>query len=93
MRSHYLLPLIPNKTILELSVLLASVTTKQGGLGIQHPRLTVIRAYFLTIKHNIQYATEGIRTSNHTPTIDLRGNLCSLYRGWQESPLPSLPLF
>ena len=61
--------------------------TEQGGLGIQHPRLTAISAYSLTIKRNIQYATEGIETSNHTPTIDLPGHLHSLYREWQDSSL------
>ena len=92
-RSHYPLPLIPNKTIPELSVLLASVTTKQGGLGIQHPRSTAIPAYFLTMKRNIQCATEGIWTNHHTSTIDLPGHLRSLYRDWQDSPLPSLAPF
>ena len=81
------------KNILEHSALIAAMTTKQGGLGIQHPRSTVISMYFLTMERNIQYATEGIWTNNHTPTITLPGHLRSLYADWENNSLPSLTAF
>ena len=61
------------------SHLLASLTSnKQRGLGIQHPRITAIPPYFLTMRRNIQYVIEGIWASNHTPAITLPGHLRSL---------------
>ena len=48
-----------SKTTLSVD-LLASMSTKQRGLGIQHPRPTAIPTrvqYCLTIKSNMQYAT------------------------------------
>ena len=49
-----------NGTTPEHAILIASMSTKQGGLGIQHPRSIAIPAYFLTMKRNIQHATEGV---------------------------------
>ena len=69
------------------------MTTKQGGLGIQHLRSTAIPTYFLTMKRNMQYATEGIWTSNHTPTITLPRQMRSLYADWEHNSLPSLTTF
>ena len=75
MMSHFLLSLTSNKTAPDRFTLLPSMTTKQGGLGIQHPRSTAIPAYFLTMKCNIQCAIEGVWTSDHIPTINLPGNV------------------
>ena len=91
--SNVLASLTSNKIILKHSALIASMTTKQGGLGIQHPRSTVILSYFLTMRCNIQYATEGIWASNHTQPIVLPEHLRSLHKNWQDSPLPSLTPF
>ena len=41
----------------------------------------------------MQYAIEGIWTSNHMLTIALPEHLGSLYKDWQDSPLPSLAPF
>ena len=71
MTSHFLSSLTSAKKTPEHAVLSATMATKQGGLGIQHPRFTAIPAYFLTMKRNIQYVAEGVWTSNHTPTITL----------------------
>ena len=49
--------------------------------------------YFLTMKRNIQYTTEGIWTSNHTPAITLSGHMRSLYSGWKNDSLPSFTSF
>ena len=93
MTSHFLASLTSNKAIPEHSTLIASMTAKQGGLGIQHPRSTAIPMYFLAMKRNMQYATEGVWTSNHTPTIALPGHLRSLYNDWENNSLPSLAPF
>ena len=55
MKSHFLTSLKSNKTVSEHSTLLASMSIKQGGLGIQHPRSTAIPAYLFTMKRNIQF--------------------------------------
>ena len=84
--SYFLSPLTSNKIFPEHSALFVSISTKQGSLGIQHPRSTAILAYFLTINVTYsKYATGGVWTSNRIPTIHLPGHPRSLYRGWQDN--------
>ena len=85
MTLHSLSCLISAEKAPEYSVLIATMTTHQGDLGIQHPRSTVILTYFSTMKQNIQYATEGILTNNHTPIIIFLNHLQSLYRNWEHN--------
>ena len=85
MISHMISALTNNSATPEHDILIASMSTKQGGLGIQHPRSTAIPAYFPTMKQNIQHATEGVWTCDHAPPIALPTHIKHMYQDWRSS--------
>ena len=65
--------------------LIATMSTKAGGLGIPHPRSTAIPTFIITTKRCIQYATDGIWIDQTTPHILLPYYITNLYTNWETS--------
>jgi len=75
------------------SHLIATISTQQGGLGLQHPLRTAIPSAILSTKRCLQFATEGIWLSNNKPLVNLPPAISSLYSDWETSSLTQLVVF
>ena len=65
--------------------LIAIMSTKNGGLGIPHPRSQAIPTFIINTKRCIQYATDGIWIDQTSPKILLPPYITDLYTNWETS--------
>ena len=58
---------------------IATMSTKQGGLGLLDPRTSAIPTLLLQLRKGIQYSTDGIWVSKTQPNVPLPPNISSLF--------------
>ena len=75
------------------ALLIASMSTTRGGLGIPHPRSTSIPTFMLTTRRCLQYATDGIWIGLTDPTIPLPHTITRLYSDWRSSSSHTFQVF
>ena len=91
--SEFLATITNSKTISGHAFPTSTMTTKEVGLDSQHPRSTAILTCFMTMKRNIQHATEEAWTNNQTHTITLPTHIKLLFKNWKTSTSPIFQLF
>ena len=75
------------------SQIIANLSIKQGGLGIQSPRLHAIPSYMSTSKRCLQYALQGVWLGFNRPRPTLPYSITSLYIDWETSNTRSWQIF
>jgi hypothetical protein len=65
--------------------IIANMSIKQGGLGLQHPRLNAITSFMLSTKRSLQYSHQGVWLGHNSPQPILPHSISSLYSDWQSS--------
>ncbi|KAL7502262.1 hypothetical protein ACHAXN_000775, partial [Cyclotella atomus] len=73
--------------------IIANMSIKQGGLGLQHPRLNAITSFMLSTKRSLQYSQQGIWLGHNSPQPLLPNNITSLYSDWHTSDLRTWCIF
>lgn len=73
--------------------LIASMSTNQGGLGIQHPRCTAIPSCIMTTKRCIEYTSKGVWVGKVHDRVQLPPTITSLYQNWKDSASPVFKIF
>ena len=67
------------------SHILATLSLSNGGLGLQHPRLSAIPTFMLTTKRAINFATKGIHLPMTPSAICLPPSITNLYSNWDSA--------
>ena len=67
------------------SHILATLSLSNGGLGLQHPRLSAIPTFMLTTKRAINFATKGIHLPMTPSAICLPTSITNLYSNWDSA--------
>ena len=93
MVENVLAKLTKRESVPSHSLLISSMSTNNGGLGIQHPCSTAIPAFVLSTRRVIQYATNGIWISNTLPPVQLPGSITCLYNEWKTSSATTFEYF
>lgn len=65
------------------ALLISTMATQAGGLGIPHPRSTTIPAFMLNLKRSLQYVHEGVWIGCTDPLVTLPCTITDLYSDWQ----------
>jgi hypothetical protein len=93
MTSDFIGKLTRNESLPNHSLLISSMATRAGGLGIQNPTSSAIPTLILTTKRNIQYATEGVWIGDTMPVVPLPPAITALYSNWKTSSFRLFTLF
>ena len=72
---------------------ISSISTSNGGLGIQNPRSTAIPAFMLTTRRVLQYTTSGVWIGKTLPPVQLPTAITCLYSEWQTSSAKTFQFF
>ena len=75
------------------SQLIATMSIKQGGLGLPHPMQSAIPTAIITTKRCIQFATEGVWISDDFAPVILPPSITSLHSDWKSSNLTCFKVF
>ena len=67
------------------SHIMSNLSIKQGGLGLQHPRLNAITSYMMSTKRCLQYVKNGVWLGTNKPQPMLPDNIQILYSNWEKS--------
>ncbi|EED86272.1 predicted protein, partial [Thalassiosira pseudonana CCMP1335] len=93
--NSFLARVLTTSTIPPHAHVISTISLQNGGLGMQHPRLTAVPSFVFTTKRCIQYAEQGIILPATTSSITLPKTLTSLYKNWRNasSPCTSFRIF
>jgi len=72
-------------TVPSHTTLISSISTSNGGLGIQHPQSTAIPAFILSTRRVLQYATNGVWIGDTLPPVQLPSSITCLFNEWRTS--------
>ena len=75
------------------SQLIATMSIKQGGLGLPHPMQSAISTVIVTTKRCIQFATEGVCISDEFAPAILPQSITCLHGSWKTSNLTPFRVF
>ena len=80
-------------TVPDHSLLISSMSTKSGGLGIQHPRSAAIPTFVFNTRRCIQYASEGVWLGPTESLVTLPSYITDLYDNWATSTSSTFQVF
>src|SRR5210317_1738027 len=73
--------------------LISTMSTANGGLGIQHPQSTAIPAFVLSTRRVLQYTTNGVWIGHTLPPVTLPSSITCLFSEWQTSSATTFVYF
>ncbi len=85
MLNSFLQRLLGTPSIPAHSHIIATTSLSNGGLGLQHPRLSAIASFMLSTKRAIDYSANGIFLPFNPSSITLPPSITSLYSGWDSN--------
>eukprot|EP00956_Cyclotella_meneghiniana_P043801 scaffold288090_cov76-Cyclotella_meneghiniana.AAC.3 len=85
MTNHVLSSITNKNNLPPHSHIIANMSIKQGGLGLQHPRTNAISSYMSTTKRCLQYAHQGVWLGFNKSRPILPDSIHILYLDWETS--------
>lgn len=73
--------------------IISTMSTSQGGLGLQHPRSNAIAAFMMTTKRCLQFSQDGVWLGYNNLRVVLNHPITCLYSNWSTTTLQTMTTF
>ena len=90
---NFLTKLTNRSSLPDHALLISNMSTRKGGLGLQHPRCVAIPAMIFSVKRCLEYTTQGVWVGNTHGTVQLPTSITSLFDNLQSSTQQTFKVF
>jgi len=93
MVDSFLCSILQRPTLPSHAHIIASMSSNEGGLGLQNPRCTAIPSCVLTLKRCIDFTQKGVWVGKVNDRVTLPSTITSLFKDWETSTSDIFTIF